>query len=125
MDVGIWLSAEDRVALENLVAGRNTPRKLVWRARIGLLCAYGTGVMAIVRTSGKMKKTAYRWRGRYLERGVEGLMRDASRPGRKPPLSAAVIAQIVDMTLREKPPAATRWSVRSQGAEVGLSASGV
>jgi hypothetical protein len=32
---------------------------------------------------GKTKRRAYRWRERYLERGVGGLRRDASRPGRK------------------------------------------
>lgn len=124
-EVCIWLSPGDRAALAGLVAGRNTPQKLVWRARIVLLWADGAGVTAIVRATGKMKKTAYRWRDRYLECGIEGLKRDASRPGRKPPLSAAVIARVVDKTLHEKPPAATHWSVRSLAAAVGLSASSV
>ncbi len=79
----IWLSPEDRVRLEGWVAGRNTPQKLVWRARIVLLWASGLGVGAVVRATGKTKRTAYRWRERYLELGVAGLARDATRPGRK------------------------------------------
>ena len=75
----IWLSPEDRAALEGWVADRNTPQKLVWRARIVLMWAEGAGVTAIVRAAGKTKRTAYRWRERYLERGIEGLKRDASR----------------------------------------------
>ena len=43
--------------------------------------AEGAGLTAIVRATGKTKKTAYRWRDRYVERGIEGLERDASRPG--------------------------------------------
>jgi transposase len=80
---------------------------------------------AIVRATGKTKRTAYRWRDRYLERGIEGLKRDASRPGRKPPLSAAMIERVVGMTLHEKPPAATHWSARTMGKAVGLSHSSV
>jgi len=120
-DFCIWLSPEDRAELEGWVAGRNTPQKLVWRARIVLAWAGGTGLTAVVRQVGKTKRTSYRWRDRYLERGVEGLRRDASRPGRKPPLSAAVIERVVHMTLHEKPPAATHWSARTLAKAVGLS----
>jgi transposase len=121
----IWLYPEDRAALEGWVAGRNTPQKLVWRARIVLMWAEGAGVTAIVRATGKTKRTAYRWRERYVARGVAGLRRDASRPGRKPPLSAAVIERVVHMTLHEKPPGGTHWSVRKLAKAVGLSHSSV
>ncbi len=121
----IWLSPDDRVRLEGWVAGRNTPQKLVWRARIVLMWAEGAGVTAIVRATGKTKRTVYRWRERYLERGVAGLERDASRPGRKPPLSAATIERVVHMTLHEKPPAGTHWSVRKLATVVGISPSSV
>ncbi len=121
----IWLSPEDRVRLEGWVAGRNTPQKLVWRARIVLMWAEGAGVTAIVRSTGKTKRTAYRWHERYLERGIAGLERDASRPGRKPPLSVATIERVVHMTLHETPPAGTHWSVRKLAKAVGLSPSSV
>src|SRR6266404_6789874 len=117
----VQLSAENRAELEGWVAGRNTPQKLVWRARIVLMWADGAGVTAIVRALGKTKKTAYRWRDRYIERGIAGLKRDASRPGRKKPLSAAVIARVVEMTLHEKRPAATHWTARTLAKAVGLS----
>ncbi|MGH3594095.1 MAG: IS630 family transposase [Pseudonocardiaceae bacterium] len=117
----VRLSPEDRAELEGWVAGRNTPQKLVWRARIVLMWADGFGVTAIVAATGKTKRTAYRWGDRYFERGVEGLRRDASRPGRKKPLDAAMIARVVDMTLHEKPPAATHWSARKLARAVGLS----
>ena len=108
----VRLSPEDKVELEGWVAGRNTPQKLVWRARIVLMWAQGAGGAAIVEATGKTKRTAYRWRDRYLERGVEGPRRDASRPGRKKPLDAATIERVVHMTLHEKPPASTHWTGR-------------
>ena len=121
----ISLSPVDRAKLEGWVADRNTPQKLVWRSRIVLLSAGGAGTMAVVRAVGKSKRTVARWLERYQALGATGLRRDASRPGRKPPLSAAVIARVVHMTLYEKPPNATHWSISSMAAAVGLSRSSV
>jgi hypothetical protein len=64
----VRLSPEDRAELEGWVAGRNTPQKLVWRARIVLMWADGAGLAKILQTTGKTKRTAYRWRDRYLAR---------------------------------------------------------
>ena len=121
----IWLSPEDRARLEGWVAGRKTPQKLVWRARIVLMWAQRAGVTAIIRATDKTKRTAYRWRDRYLSRGVAGLERDATRPGRKPPLDAATIERVVTMTLNDKPPGSTHWSLRKMAKAVGLSHSSV
>jgi len=111
----------DRAALENWVADRNTPQKVVWRAQIVLLAADGAGTMAIVRAVGKAKRAVGRWQERYLDQGIGGLRRDATRPSRKPPLAPAVIERVVHMTVHEKPPAATHWSVRSLAKVVGIS----
>ena len=89
------------------MADRNTPQKLVWRSRIVLLSAAGQGTMSIVRAVGKSKPSVWRWQERYLAQGIGGLRRDATRPGRKPALTAEVIAEVVAKTLREKPAAAT------------------
>ena len=121
----IHLSPDDQARLEGWVAGRNSPQKLVWRARIVLLWAQGAGVTAIVRATGKTKRTAYRWRDRYRACGVAGLERDATRPGRKPPLDAATIERVVAMTLNQKPPGATHWSARKLAKAVRLSHSSV
>ena len=117
----IWLSPGDRAALEGFVADRNTPQKLVWRSRIVLMSADGAGTMAIVRALSKSKRTVGRWQERYLAQGVDGLRRDGTRPGRKPPLSAAVIERVVNMTLHETPPGATHWSVRRMAKAAGIS----
>ena len=121
----IELSAGDRARLEGFVADRNTPQKLVWRSRIVLLTAAGVGTMSIVRALGKSKPTVWRWQQRFVAQGIAGLERDATRPGRKPPLALAVIAQVVDKTLHERPPAATQWSTRTMARAVGLSQTSV
>jgi transposase len=117
----IWLSPGDRAKLEGWVAERNTPQKLVWRSRIVLLSADGLGTMAIVRAVRKSKRTVHRWQERYLAQGCEGLARDATRPGRKPPLEPAMIKRVVELTLHTTPPAATHWSARTMARAVGLS----
>ena len=68
------------------------PQKLVWRARIILMWARGAGVTATVQATGKTNRR----RQRYLTLGVAGLERDATRPGRKPPLDAATVNRVVD-----------------------------
>ena len=49
------------------------------------------------------------------------MRRDGTRPGRKPPLSAETIQQVVHKTLHEKPVAGTHWSIRKMAAASGLS----
>jgi transposase len=81
--------------------------------------------MAITRAVGKSKVTVARWQERYLTIGITGLRRDATRPGRKPPLSAETIQMVVHKTLHEKPPSSTHWSLRKMAAVSGLSRSSI
>jgi transposase len=111
--------------LARLVRDRNTPQKVVWRARIVLLAGDGVGAVAIAASVGKSVLTVRRWRRRYTAQGVDGLLKDATRPSRVKPLAAEKIAQVVHMTLHEKPPNATHWSVRSMAKAAGISYSSV
>ena len=104
---------------------RNTPQKVVWRARIVLLAGDGLRAEAIAATVGKSLLTVRRWRRRYVAKGVDGLLKDATRPSRVKPLSPDKIKQVVRMALHEKPPNATHWSVRSMAAVAGVSYSSV
>src|SRR6516225_4400367 len=104
----ISLSIADRERLERLVRDRNTPQKAVWRARIVLLAADGLTAGAIATTAGKSVLTVRRWRRRYMAQGVEGLLKDATRPSRVKPLTPRKSKQVVHMTLHESPPKAHR-----------------
>jgi len=117
----ILISAADRERLERLVRDRNTAQKVVWRARIVLLAGDSLTAVAIATAVGKSLLTVRRWRRRYLAKGVDGLLKDASRPPRRKPLTAEKVADVVHMTLHEKPPNATHWSVRSMAAAAGIS----
>jgi transposase len=123
--VEIQLASEDRVRLERLVADRNTPQKHVWRARIVLLSAAGTGTMEIARRTGQSKPTVWRWQARFAEAGAPGLLRDKTRPPGRKPLAASVIQQVVTKTTTETPVAATHWTARAMAKAVGIAVSSV
>ena len=76
MKTDITITVEDRVWLERLVADRNTPAKVVWRAQIVLATADGESVKAIARTTGKSKPCVWRWQRRFADDGIDGLRQD-------------------------------------------------
>ena len=121
----IQLAPGDRERLEKLVRDRNTPQKVVWRARIVLLAGDGVGAVAVARQVGKSVPSVRRWRWRYSTAGVEGLLKDATRPPGRKPLTAETIKRVVDLTLHETPPDATHWSERTLAAKVGIAPSSV
>jgi hypothetical protein len=100
-------SSGDRERLEKLIKDRNTAQKVVWRARIVALAGDGLGAVAIARSVGKSVLTVRRWRRHYAAKGVDGLLKDGTRPPRRKPLAAEKIKQVVDLTLHEKPPNGT------------------
>ena len=121
----IEVPAFDRERLEALARGRNTPQKVVWRCRIVLLAGEGMGAVAVAATVGKSVLTVRRWRRRYRDKGVDGLLKDATRPPGRKRLSAETVKKVVDMTLNSKPPGATHWSVRSMAKASGISPAAV
>ena len=122
----VEVSAADRARLEAVVADRNSPQKHVWRARIVLLTAAGHGTVEIMRQAGVSKVAAWRWQERFMVAGVEGLLRDKTRPSRIPPLGAEVAARVVTLTTTGEPPGeTTHWTAAAIAAAVGISASSV
>ena len=118
--VEVRLGPGDRERLEGIIGSGNSPQKHVWRARI-VLRADGTCTMAIQRQTGKGKPTIWRWQARFMAEGVDGLLRDATRPAGKPPLAAATIERVVAMTLAEPPGEATHWTCRAMAKAAGVS----
>ncbi len=100
---------------------RNRARKHVERARIVLLSAEGVGTLSIMRQVGCAKATVWRWQERFAEAGVDGLLRDKSRPPGRPPLSKVVVERVVELTLAEPPGEATQWTGRAMAKAAGIS----
>ena len=120
-DICIHVGPANRARLEAIIADRNSTSKAVWRAEIVLATADGLGTNAIMKRTGKSKPCVWRWQERYVEEGVDGLLRDKTRPPGKRPLSAAVKRKVLAKTGSETPPNATHWSVRSMATAMGIS----
>lgn len=121
----LHVSPSNRAILQGLVDDRNSPVKIIWRARIVLATADGHGTNAIMRLTNKSKLCVWRWQERYVEEGVEGLERDKSRPSRVPPLDEAVKLAVLTKTASETPVDATHWSRTLMAGEMGISPSSI
>ena len=96
------------------------------RARIVLLAASGLQDKEIALRLDTERRLVARWRARFLVEGVAGLLQDATRPGR--PRSARIsthVAEVVRVTLEERPSNSTQWSTRSLAAHLGTNATAV
>ena len=84
------VSPADRERLAAIVVDRNSPQKHAWRARIVLLSSEGCGTAEIMREAGVAKTAVWRWQERFMQEGVDGLLRDKTRPSRIPSLAPEV-----------------------------------
>jgi len=125
MRPGIFVdvTAADRDRLEAIVADRNSPQKHVWRAAIVLATADGLGTAAIMRRTAKSKTAVWRWQERFAAEGMEGLLRDKTRPSRIAPFGPEVGERIVALTLAEPPGETTHWTGRAMAKAAGVSLS--
>src|SRR5260370_17000496 len=63
-----------------------------------------------MRRSGKAKPVVWTWQARFMVEGVDGLLRDKTRPPGKPPLAAAIVRKVIDLVTGPPPGAATHWT---------------
>jgi transposase len=124
-DICLYVSPSSRANLQALIDDRNSPAKVVWRARIVLATADGLGTNAIMRLTAKSKLCVWRWQERYIEAGIEGLKRDKTRPSRVPPLPDEAKLAVLTKTATETPADATHWSRASMAKAAGISPSSV
>src|SRR4051794_13842255 len=112
----------DRARLEAVTRASTAPAGVVQRARIVLLAADGVSNTEIAERTGSSRPTVVKWRGRYVETGIDGLG-DLPRPGRAPEIDEV---EVLAETLADKgkPPAelgVTHWSSRLLAARLGIS----
>jgi hypothetical protein len=65
------------------------------------------------------------WRGRFLKLGIEGLLKDAPRPGRTPAITSEVMATLIAKTTQSTPANATQRSTRTMAKEMRISKASV
>ncbi len=121
----IVLDEATRRELERLSRKRSMAARVVLRSRIVLLAVEGNQNKQIAEQLGISTRMAALWRGRFLEHGIEGLLKDAPRPGRTPSITAEVVDAVVAKTTQCTPANATHWSTRSMARVTGISEASV
>jgi transposase len=120
MATPIELTDEERAQLEAWARRRSSAQALAQRSRIVLLAADGRKNVEIARELGVHRPMVTKWRNRFAELGLDGLV-DEPRPGRPRTITDAQVEEVIVKTLESTPKDATHWSTRSMAAEAGLS----
>ncbi len=116
----LLLSESERATLTAWTRRAKCPQALALRARVILLCASGKSNTDAAAALHITIQTVGKWRQRFLEKRIEGLL-DEPRPGTPRKLSAADVGRVLDMTLESAPSHTAHWSTRSLAEATGLS----
>jgi len=123
--VSIELTDEERQTLEGWARRRRSAAGLAQRSRIVLACAEGRTNTAVAQQVGVSVPTVRRWRGRFAEARLDGLL-DEPRPGQPRKISDEQVEQVIVTTLETAPPdGGTHWSTRQMAAATGLNQTAV
>ena len=108
--LGIHLSIIEQDALEKIINKRTSPQQMVLRAHIILMTSQGSSVEEIQNTLGTTKMTISKWKKRYLEKGLDGLL-DLERPGRSKKYGPEIRHKIAAEACNP-PEGRTHWTIR-------------
>jgi hypothetical protein len=121
----VVLNAAEREQLAAIAGDRNRPRKHIARARVVFASADRRSAQRVARSMCVSRPTVWRWQLRFVESGVEGLLRDKPYKSGKAPIAADIRAQVVALTCTEPPDEATRWTGRAMAKASGISVGSV
>lgn len=113
------LSDEERETLGRWARRPKSSQQLALRARIVLACGRGLTNTEVTRELGVTMPTVGKWRQRFVERRLDGLL-DEPRPGAPRKITDAAVERVITKTLESKPKNATHWSTRSMALSTGL-----
>ena len=118
------VTESEREGLDRWGRRPTTAQALAQRARIILACAEGKTNTAVAAELGITKQMVGKWRTRFVEQRLDGLL-DEPRPGAPRQISDADVERVITLTLETKPDDATHWSTRSLASKSGMSQSAV
>jgi transposase len=120
----LTVTDDEREQLGRWSRRAKSAQSLALRSRIVLACAEGLDNTAVAARVGCSAATVGKWRARFLEHRLDGLV-DEPRPGRPPTISTEQVEDVVVSTLESTPENATHWSRAKMAERTGLSRSTV
>ncbi len=114
------LDGAERETLEQWTRRPKTAQALALRSRIVLACADGRSNTAVAAELRVCVDTVGKWRSRFLEQRLDGLL-DQPRSGRPRMIDDADVERVIGLTLETTPKDATHWSTRAMARRSGLS----
>jgi transposase len=121
----IVIDETTRRELVRLSRKRSMAARAVQRSRIVLLAVEGNQNKQIAEQLRVSTRMAALWRSRFIEHGIEGLLKDAPRPGRTPRITTEIVDTVVVKTTQSTPHNATHWSTRTMARAMGISEASV
>src|SRR5262249_23731779 len=117
----IKLKPDEREELRQMSLSRSLPAADVQRARMILMLAARRSYVDIQERLETTAPTISRWKKRFLEQGIEGLM-EIRHPGQKPTVVTPKLqARVLSATRRKPKDGSTHWSVRKLAKELNIS----
>lgn len=119
----IQLTTKERVTLQRWSRGRKVSVRQAERAKIILMAAKGNTNLKIATKLRVKPHTVGRWRSRFADLRLPGIVKDLPRGGRPRERREEVESQIIRKTTQDRPKNATHWSTRTLAEDLGLSQS--
>ena len=113
------LTTTERERLLEWTRRHKSTQALALRSRIVLAAADGHANRQIARQLRVTGQTVGKWRSRFLQRRLDGLL-DEPRPGAPRRIGDADVEAVIARTLHERPEEATHWRSRLMAAASGL-----
>lgn len=114
------LNASQKDVLKSLARAGSTPQLAARKCEVILLASEGVPNNAIARQTGLSRPTVIAARAAFARDGVEAIRRRQKRKRSRSVLTPQLEQQILDTTLKTRPPDATHWSVRTLARHLGV-----
>jgi transposase len=117
----LQMTDDQRRQLDQLSRSTTLPHRQVVQAKALLMAADGVATNEVARRCGTTDTSVRAWRRRFDAGGVESVGRIEKGRGRKAWLPAGTVAEVVRVTLEEKPDDdSTHWSTRRLAERFGI-----
>jgi len=115
------MTEDQQAQLRQMASSSVLPHRKVVQAKALLLAGDGVPNEEIARRFDVDSDTVRRWRVRFAEKGPAGVGVIAKGRGRKSSLPAGTVAEVVRLTMSQRPgDGSTHWTTRTLAARVGI-----